>query len=165
MLGVSPNTVRRWCATGKLRSEQVPRPQGYAVRVYLDEVPSQVTSQVPPDEVLRQGPPTSHGQVPTDLLRAEAMATYTRSLLEPLVNRLAEQERTIRELAEELGRLRERVATFEAPTSHQAREASNLTAHAPDPSREPSGPRSPAPIEPTSDGQHAPWWRRALGWL
>jgi excisionase family DNA binding protein len=154
MLGVSLNTLRRRIDAGQIRAERVSRPQGHVWRVYLDAGQRS-------DQHAEQDAGSTLPQPPGDVLRAEAMATYTRSLLEPLVNRLAEQERTIRELAEELGRLRERVATFEAPTSHQTREASNLTAHAPDPSRGPSGPPSPAPIEPMPNGQeHVPWWRR-----
>src|SRR5438067_7736575 len=51
MLGVSPNTVRRWVATGRLRSERIPRPQGDMIRVFLDQVPDEVPKQVPPGEV------------------------------------------------------------------------------------------------------------------
>src|SRR3954471_17437297 len=35
MLGVSPTTVRRWVASGRLQSERHDRPQGEVVRVFL----------------------------------------------------------------------------------------------------------------------------------
>jgi hypothetical protein len=90
--------------------------------------------------------------------RAEAMAAYTRSLLEPLVNRLAEQEVIIRDQAETIGSLRERLAVAEAPK-------------APEPAP------VPEPLMPALDGEltsrcesvfptggAAPWWRRWWGW-
>ena len=75
-------------------------------------------------------------QPPTALVQAEAMAAYTRSLLEPMVAHVAELEGTIRTQAEVLGQLRERLATAEArlraqnaavdaPTSTQATETTN----------------------------------------
>src|ERR671921_474255 len=92
-LGVSLNTMRRWCATGRVRSERVSRPQGYTVRVYLDQVPT----QEPPLEGAAQEPPPTNGQeppgtyqqAPADLVRAEAMAAYNRELVAPLVAELA----------------------------------------------------------------------------
>ncbi len=47
---------------------------------------------------------SDHVPIARDLMRAEAMAAYTRSLLEPLVARLAEQEGVIRDLERENGR-------------------------------------------------------------
>jgi excisionase family DNA binding protein len=167
VLGISLNTLRRRIAAGQVRAERARRPQGHVWRVYLgtDERSEQHAEQHAEQEAEQDAGSTLQ-EPPTDVLRAEAMATYTRSLLEPLVNRLAEQERTIRDQAEELGRLRERVATLQAPESHQTREASNLTAHAPDPPTEPSEPPSPAPMPSTSNGsEHAPWWRRWVDWL
>jgi hypothetical protein len=158
-LGISLNTLRRRIDAGQVRAERVSRPQGHVWRVYLD-------ADHRADQRAEQGATQDAGstlpQPPGDILRAEAMATYTRSLLEPLVSRLAEQERTIREQAEELGRLRERVAMLDSPNPHQSAIAANLTAQTPDPpAGEPSEPPSPAPMPPTSNGSgRAPWWRR-----
>jgi hypothetical protein len=90
-----------------------------------------------PDHVLDHVPEAEHvstraggehvaEQVPImrDLARAEAMAAYTRSILEPLVTRLAEQEATIRGQAETIGTLRAEVTTLKAT---QTLPASNLT--------------------------------------
>ena len=76
-------------------------------------------------------------QVPAarDLARAEVMAAYTRSLLEPLVARMAEQEETIRMLEREVGRL----------TAELAQATVSRPEPAPDPVLAPSLP---------------PWWRR-----
>jgi hypothetical protein len=83
---------------------------------------------------------------PADVLQAEVMATSTRSLLEPLVARLAEQEAIIRDRAEELGRLRERVAVSEQP----------------DPEPAPT----PEPSPPGPDGREPRgWWARLTAWL
>jgi len=98
-------------------------------------------------------------------MRAEAMANYTRSLLEPLVARLADQEAIIRGQAEELGHLRAELEyTGEAPKRPQSRTDANLTAEAPAPPAEPGEPPSapspaPAQVPPQPNGG-APWWRR-----
>ena len=66
--------------------------------------------------------PPGPGAVGAELMRAEAMAAYTRSLLEPLVTRMAEQETTIRDLERENGRLgAELAAEREARSSLEAR--------------------------------------------
>jgi hypothetical protein len=50
----------------------------------------------------RQSTPAIDGPPGTDILRAEAMTAYTRSLLEPLVGLVQQQGTTIREQAAEL---------------------------------------------------------------
>ncbi len=50
-LGRSPDTIRRWITTGKLRAEVFERPQGKVYRVYLDEPAAE--------------PPKTEGDVPT----------------------------------------------------------------------------------------------------
>ncbi len=100
--GVSVNTIRRWIREGRLRTERIERPQGYVVYVHLPEhvpTPEQVSEEARDDHVPEQVP------IVRDLARAEAMAAYTRSLLEPLVARMAEQEGIIRGLERENGRL------------------------------------------------------------
>ena len=117
VLGVSPNTVRRWCATGRLRSERVARPQGDAIRVYLDgDVPgtSRGTSQEVPDEIGHDVPPRYVPQVPTELQRAEALAEYSAQLLAPVVAELATSRRQLVAQAEELGRLRSKLEAAQA---------------------------------------------------
>jgi cytochrome c-type biogenesis protein CcmH/NrfG len=52
-------------------------------------------------------------------MQAEAMAAYTRSLLEPLVTRMTEQETIIRELERENGRLTSEVETLRASQAKQ----------------------------------------------
>jgi excisionase family DNA binding protein len=117
MLGVSPNTVRRWCSTGRLRSERVARPQGETIRVYLDgDVPGTFrgTSQASPEQVPPDVPPRYLSQVPTEIQRAEALAEYARKLLEPVVAELGEARRQIAEQAEELGRVKSELAAARA---------------------------------------------------
>jgi hypothetical protein len=97
------------------------------------------------------------------------MAAYTRSILEPLVARLAEQEVIIRGQAETVGSLRAQLAAAEARIHSlealQSPIASNLRAHGPEPNPEPSEPprrpepSAPAPIPPQPNG-HTAWWRR-----
>jgi excisionase family DNA binding protein len=101
-LGVSPNTVRRWVKQGTLRSELVARPQGYSVRVYL------------PD---RASPSATSREVPAwapDHARAEAMASYSRALIEPLVAELAQAREHLAGMSEHAGRQAERIRQLEA---------------------------------------------------
>jgi len=101
MLGVSVNTLRKRIRTGQVRAEQVQRPQGYVWQVYLGDLhpPGQ-----PADDPAGQQAPWSLQNPPTALMQAEAMAAYTRSLLEPLVRHVAELETTVRCQAETIGR-------------------------------------------------------------
>jgi hypothetical protein len=72
--------------------------------------------------------------------RAEAMATYSAKLLEPLVARLAEQEQIIRQLAEEKGQQTERLV-------HQAERIRQLEAQI------------------AATAEEVSFWRRWFGWL
>jgi len=76
--------------------------------------------------------------VSTDIMRAEAMAAYTRSLLEPLVQsnerlveRVAELERENGRQAAELDALRAQNATLVAPASPQVPEPSTQPSRLP----------------------------------
>jgi hypothetical protein len=47
LLGVSISSVRRWCATRRIHSERVLRPNGVAVRVFIDEATrSRLTDEI-----------------------------------------------------------------------------------------------------------------------
>ena len=101
VLGVSVNTLRKRIRAGQVRAERVERPQGYIWQVNLDDVhpPDQPATDPP----IQEGP--SRLRQPAMALRqAEAMAVYTRSLLEPLVALVEQQEATIRDQAETIGR-------------------------------------------------------------
>jgi len=160
-LGVSVNTIRRWIKGGRIPYEKLPTPAGYAYRVYPGRVPSTGTRR----EVPLMGTPREVPALAPDLQRAEAMASYSRSLLEPLVARLAEQEQIIREQAVDLGRLHAELEyAREPPRPHQTPTAANLTAEAPDPPSEspepiPAPSPVPQPIPPQPNGG-SPWWRR-----
>ena len=174
ILGVSLNTLRRRIEAGQVRAERVERPQGHVWRVHLDGVQD---ADRPAGQnaagTLPQDAPSTLQQTPAELMRAEAMAAYTRSILEPLVARLAEQEAVIRDQAEQVGSLRarldqarEQLRALEAPKSHQSHQGSRETAEAPNPTAESSDPPSdpqpaptPTPIPPDEDGRR-PWWSR-----
>jgi len=116
-LGISRNTLRRRIAAGQIRAEQVERPQGFVWQVYLDDPQgsghgSNGTVQQDRPGTVQQGstltPPVAGAG--TDIMRAEAMAAYTRSLLEPLVQTIERQAERVAELEREVGRLTERLA-------------------------------------------------------
>src|SRR4051794_4828256 len=95
MLGVAPNTVRRWCASGRLRSQRIPRPQGEVVRVFLDQMPDEVPKLVPhwevPGDVPNEVPYTSQAQVPIEHARADAMAMLIAASITPVLAPLVAQ--------------------------------------------------------------------------
>jgi len=130
-LDVSVNTIRRWIKDGRIPHEKLTTPAGFAYRVY----PQRVAPTGTPREVPLIGTPREVPALAPDIQRAEAMASYSRSLLEPLVARLAEQEQIIREQAEDLGRLRAELEHARvAPTArHQTVTGARETAEAPDP--------------------------------
>lgn len=150
-LHVSVNTIRRWIREGKLQTERQSRPQGYTLLVHLPiegqvltDGPTQTGAQIDAQAGVHEAP-TQHvpnEQVPalTEYGRAEAMATYSAKLLEPLVARLAEQEQIIRQLAEEKGQHQERL-------SHQAERIQQLEAQL-----------ATATVEVS-------FWQRWFGWL
>ncbi len=162
-LGVSVNTIRRWIKGGRIPHEKLATPAGYAYRVYPGRVPPTGTRR----EVPLMGTPREVPALAPDLQRAEAMARYSRALLEPLVARLAEQEQIIREQAEDLGRLRAELEhAREGPTArHQTATDAREAAEGSDPPLEPSelipvASPVPQPIPPEPNGG-SPWWRRA----
>ena len=143
-LGVSVNTIRRWIREGRLTTERVERPQGYMVYVHLPEhvpTPEHVSEEARDHHVPEQVP------IVRDLARAEAMAAYTRSLLEPLVARMAEQEGIIRGLERENGRLATELAVARTSPPEPA----------PDPFPAPI-PAPPARLPPARRWE--PRWRR-----
>ena len=160
-LDVSVNTIRRWIKDGRIPHEKLTTPAGFAYRVYPQRVPPTGTRR----EVPAVGTPREVPALAPDIQRAEAMASYSRSLLEPLVARLAEQEQIIREQAEDLGRLRAELEhAREPPRPHQTATGARETAEGADPPSEPSEPPSvpspvPSPIPPQPNGG-CPWWRR-----
>ena len=126
LLGVSESTVRRMVKAGRLEAERVLRPQGHVWMVMLP-LPSTDPSAG------SHRPSTREGEQPSS---GDALATWTRSVLEPLVTELSlmrqanerqaeqlvgkEQEiGTIREergrLTAELERARARLAELESP--------------------------------------------------
>jgi hypothetical protein len=120
-LGVSVNTVRRWVKDGRLRSERIPRPQGYSVVVYMPtttapaqgEVPAEVPTQEVPDQV-------------GGLARAEAMASYNRQLLEPVMQHVEQLTIRLEALARDNGDLAAenralRAALAERPAAEPSR--------------------------------------------
>ena len=116
MCGCSENTLRRWIASGKLSAERVGdeylvRPADVAQLV--GDVPAQESapgtargSAQAADLDARPGAEDARPAGPpgTDIMRAEAMTAYTRSLLEPLLVLVQQQGTTIREQAETIGR-------------------------------------------------------------
>ncbi len=122
MYGLSDKTVRRWIRSGRLRADK--RDGAYSVALAdvsalaagMSAHPSaQVSVHVSApgrdtlDEDVR--PPDEPG---TDIMRAEAMAAYTRSLLEPLTAALERSQGRVAELERDTGRL---AAELERATS------------------------------------------------
>ncbi|MCC7106380.1 MAG: hypothetical protein IT307_14680 [Chloroflexi bacterium] len=136
MLNVSPTTIRRWVKEGKVRSELVGRPQGYVVLVHLpaSSVIQEANGQTPHAYAASAGqipvPPPAGSQLstagPVETERAEAMAVYSARLLQPLVDRLADQEQTIREYAERLGQQSERLKIQEERLLEQRQQLDHL---------------------------------------
>jgi hypothetical protein len=134
--GCSENALRRWIASGKLSAERVD--DKYLVR------PADVARLVADVPALESAPGTAGGPVQevdpdartddedarpvgppgTDIMRAEAMTAYTRSLLEPLLALVQQQGTTIREQAETIGR---QAADLEARATARSSGASGRT--------------------------------------
>jgi hypothetical protein len=138
ILGVSVNTLRKRIRAGQVKAERVQRPQGYVWQVYLD---ARHPPDQPTDDPPSQQAPWSLQDPPTALTQAEAMAAYTRSLLEPLVAHVATLEGALRELERENGRL---------TAENDALRAQNATVAAPGSTDRP---------DPTTEAP-GPWWRR-----
>ncbi len=144
VLGVSLNTLRRRIAAGQVRAERVERAQGFVWQVYLDGA---APSQDGANETVQRDRPGTVLHPPTAIMQAEAMAAYTRSLLEPLVSHVAELEGAVRMLERENGRLAAENAALQA---QNATLTASTEEQAPEPSTEPSAP------------PESPWWRRWL---
>ncbi len=137
MYGRSENTLRRWIASGKLSAERVD--DEYLVRTadvaqLVADVPTSgsapgtargFTAQGADPDACPDGEDARPAGPPgTDILRAEAMTAYTRSLLEPLVGLVQQQGTTIREQAETIGR---QAAELEARATARSPGASGRT--------------------------------------
>src|SRR5688500_12856491 len=97
VLGISLNTLRRRIAAGQVQAENVHRPQGHVWQIYWHGAPTQ--EHRAPDTMQEDGAGTVQPSPPA-LAQAEAMAAYTRSLLEPLVQTIERQAETIADLRE-----------------------------------------------------------------
>ena len=120
MYGRSEKTVRRWIASGKLPAEKVDGVylvSTAAVAELVGDVSAPIIAQVSApgtDSMSTQGAdtdvrPDEEDVRPSerpglDIMRAEAMAAYTRSLLEPLVQTIERQANRVAELERENGR-------------------------------------------------------------
>ncbi len=116
MYGHSENTLRRWIASGKLSAERVDDEYLVCtadVAQLVADVPASGSAPgmvmgfaqgADPDACPDGEDARPAGPPGTDILRAEAMTAYTRSLLEPLVGLVQQQGTTIREQAETIGR-------------------------------------------------------------
>ncbi len=102
VLGISLNTLRKRIAAGQIRAERAERAQGHVWRVYLDGADRSIN---PPGDTVQQDGAGTVQDPPTNLLRAEAMAAYTRSLLEPLTAALERSQGEVAGLREQRGRL------------------------------------------------------------
>ena len=178
--GLSEKTVRRWIKAGKLRADMA----NGAYSVDLDEVsalagrvPAQSTDMGPSTGMDggadigtdTSAPDVRPSEVPgTDIMRAEAMAVYTRSILEPVVAALERSEERARELERENGVLtterdaaRADLATVQAAvTSLEAQNATLLASASKQDSEPPTEPGPcpepfPAPLPPSPNER--PW--------
>jgi hypothetical protein len=154
VLGVSLNTLRRRIDAGQVKAERVDRPQGHVWRVYLDgaQHPSASAEQRADQQAgstLHQNAASTLPQ-PAALVQAEAMAAYTRSVLEPLVTALERSEDRARELERENGRLTAELAAAQAAVDALRAAQAQQVGH--------PGGRGlrAAPSAP------APWWKRWL---
>src|SRR4051812_43779712 len=102
-LGDALISLRRRLNAGQRTGRRVNRPQRIVRHVYPDNAPA----PSPDREGGAVPPPTAHDPVPSPpaIAQAEAMAAYTRSLLEPLVAHVSGLETTIRDQAETIGRM------------------------------------------------------------
>jgi excisionase family DNA binding protein len=141
VLGVGVNTLRRRIAAGRIRAEQVQRPQGYVWRVYLDDrhPPTQPADDPPIQEATGSLP-----HPPAVPAQAEAMVSLIQTtigtVLGPLVGQLDAQRQTIerqagelREMEREAGRLMAELAAERAKSPLVARRE----AHFAEPTQEP----------------------------
>jgi excisionase family DNA binding protein len=166
LTGVSERTVRRWAASGQVRSVK----RGHGYRVALSEVAAMVGQANGLDA--DSGPAMSDMTATADLSAAAAIeAGHMAALVRELQDKLVQQAATTamwQARAETLGhQLRALQAPTNGPQSHGAAnltaEAPNLTREPPEPEPEPTPPPVPVPILPGPDGRS--WWRRLWGAL
>jgi len=124
LLGVSESTVRRMVKAGKLESERVLRPQGHVWMVMV-ALPSTATPAG------SRQPSTKEGDHPSG---GDALATWTRSVLEPLMAELSlmrqSNERQAQQLigqAEMIGSLTEQVDGRERELDRSSAEIAALS--------------------------------------
>jgi hypothetical protein len=156
-LGVSASTVRRRIRDGSLRAEEARRPQGVVWLVHLPAGTATDATQ----------PPPAAGAVATTPAAAagEAMVTYTKTLLEPLVAALERTQGRVAELERENGHLAERLAATEVRL--RALEVPREVP-ADGPESRPGGPEraeSGRRVPESTPAPSGPWWRRALAAL
>jgi hypothetical protein len=156
-LGVSASTVRRRIRDGSLRAEEARRPQGVVWLVHLPAGTATDATQ----------PPPAAGAVATTPAAAagEAMVTYTKTLLEPLVAALERTQGRVAELERENGHLAERLAATEVRL--RALEVPREAPEDPPESHTAGlGTASPAgAVQESTPAPAAPWWRRVGAWL
>ena len=108
MLGVSESTVRRLVKAGKLEAERILRPQGY---VWMVMVPAPSGETLPGSHQVA----TAAGTHPPAM---DALATWTRTVLEPLISELGLSRQTIERQAEQIAGLREERGRLHAELDH-----------------------------------------------
>lgn len=154
-LGISVSALRRGLKSGRYHGERQSTPQGFVWLVEVDgdrvgEVrvgEHRTASRRRPADAGSSEEPAGTPQMALQAQRAEEMARYTAVLLAPLHARLEAQ-------AEELGALKERLATaqariteLEAPPDVQA--AGGV------------GERQPQEDATPETPERRPWWQRA----
>ena len=115
ILGVSTQTVRRMVKRGRLEGQRVHRPQGSA---FLVSLPAEdgagdtdaTATQQPAGNVSRSKRQEQAGT-------PELMAAWSETFLGPIMARMAEQETTIREQAETIGREAAELAALRAQST------------------------------------------------
>jgi len=188
LCGLSEKTVRRWIQAGKLRADK--RDGAYSVALsdvsaLVGGVSAPASAHVSVPESVQEAAHVSapgadtpeddvrpSDQPSTDIMRAEAMASYTRSVLEPLVaalersqGRVSELERENGGLAKENGTLAERMAGLERVRDAAMAHAAELEARLAVPPVVPEPVPDPFPVpNPPSPNvvprRGVPRWRR-----
>ncbi len=138
--GVSEKTIRNWIVAGRLSAEKT----AGTFRIAQEELDAlrnvrphhRQRAESASAEVRAEGGPQvadasaeevlSPDQPGAAIMQAEAMAAYTRSILEPLVARLGEQEAVIRDQAERIGALTEQVGGRERELARSSVEIATL---------------------------------------
>ena len=167
LTGVSERTVRRWAASGQVRSVK----RGHGYRIALSEVAAMVGQA---DGLGADSDPAmADSAAMTGVAAAAAIeAGHLAALVRELQDKLTQQAATTAMwqtradvLALQLEDARAQLALSAPTDAPQSHTAPNLTTQGPEPTRgllEPDpGPTpspTPAPIPPGPDGR--PWWRR-----